>query len=116
MPRAKPKKTIKIVVGHDEWTCHLWRSRAYIKKHGDDSMAMTTPGSLLIDFRDDELSVDVVAHELTHAYFKYLHLDSTTNLQVEDFEEIVASWLGTNFMRFAKQANELYDGLRGTVP
>jgi hypothetical protein len=113
--RAKPKVVLKVIIGNDEWTCRLWRTKPYIKLYGDDSGAITSPNEFLIDFRDDELSLEVVAHELTHAYFKYLHLDSVIGLDVDNLEEIVASWLGKNHLRFTEMAQTLYSQLKGTA-
>jgi hypothetical protein len=113
MAKAKPKVIFKMQIANDEWTILLWRAKPYIRMHGDDSGAITTPAKKLMEFRDDELCLEFVAHELFHAYFKYLHLDSTVSLKIDDVEEVIASWLGSNFQRFTDQANLIYAKLKG---
>jgi hypothetical protein len=115
VPRAKPKLIIKTTISGEEWTLKLWRSKAYEKLHGDDSAAITTPDENLIEFKENELSLETVAHEMFHANFKYLHLDSTTSLIIDDVEEIIASWIGRQHAAFSSHAIAIYQQLTGEI-
>ena len=111
MAKRKPKAQVRVLINEDEWTCRLWRSKTYEKMHGDDSGAITDVVEKTIDFRDDEFTLEVVGHELTHVYFKYLHLDSVVAPKIQDIEEIFSSWLGANFQKFNERVFQVYNGL-----
>ena len=106
--RAKPRATLEVQVNGLAWTCRIWRPKPYVKMHGDSSTAMTLPADRILDFRTDDFTEDTVGHELTHAFFKYLHLDSVNSPAIEDIEEIVASWLGANYKQFYEKANTIF--------
>jgi hypothetical protein len=111
--RAKPRATFEVQVNGLAWNCRIWRPKPYVKMHGDNSTAITVPGERIIDFRTDEFNQEVVGHELTHAFFKYLHLDSVHSPAIEDIEEIVASWLGANYIQFYEKSNAIYSAFKG---
>lgn len=114
MAKAKPKVQFKVQINDETWTCRLWPVKSYVKMHGNDSDAITDLTSKTMDFKDDALTLENVAHETMHAYFKYLHLDSVVNPKIEDVEEIIASWIGLNFEKFYHKVKlifkELSDG------
>lgn len=111
MAKRKPKAEVTVQINEDTWTCRLWKSKTYEKMHGTDSGAITDPESKTIDFRDDEFTVETTGHELMHAYFKYLHLDSVVNPDINSIEEIIASWAGYNSQKFAEKVMVVYTGL-----
>lgn len=111
MAKRKPKAEVQVLINEDTWTCRLWRAKTYEKLHGDDSGAITDVVEKFIDFRDDEFSLETVGHELTHVYFKYLHLDSVVDPKIKDIEEIFSSWLGANFQKFYEKTFQIHNGL-----
>jgi hypothetical protein len=111
MAKRKPKTSIKLQVNEEMWTCQLWPAKVYEKLHGNDSNAITDIEECTIDFRDDAVTLAICGHELMHAYFKNLHLDSVVQPKIEDVEEIIASWIGANFVKFYHKANLIYSAL-----
>jgi hypothetical protein len=111
MAKAKPKAQFKIQINEESWTCRLWPVKTYIKLHGNDSDAITDLLDRTMDFKDDALTLENVAHEAMHAHFKYLHLDSVVNPKIDDIEEIIASWIGSNFEKFYHRVNLIYKEL-----
>ena len=112
--RAKPLATLTLQIQEDTWTLRLWRGRAYERLHGEDSGAITDVIDKTIDFNNDETTLETVGHELFHAYFKYLHLDSVVEPKISDVEEIVASWIGSNLDKFHEKVHYVYNNLKGT--
>jgi|SRR6266853_2138735 len=112
MSKAKPKTSFEIQVSEDTWTCHLWKAKSYIKLFGDDSGAIMDPDEKTLNFRDDNLEPEIIGHELMHAFFGYLHLDSVVDPRIDDIEEIMASWQGTNFIRFHEKVVAIYEALK----
>lgn len=109
--RAKPLATMSLVINEDTWTCSLWRAKSYNKKFGEDSEAITYPADKTVDFSDDNFDMETVRHELFHAHFKYLHLDSVVDANVDDIEEILASWIGSHLDKFQAKCNLVLSGL-----
>ena len=76
-----------------------------------DWAAKTIPTEKVILFWEDFLSFGVVAHELFHAYSAYFHLHSS-NVQMRDYEEIVADFLEKRLDTFHKHAKEVWRQVR----
>lgn len=72
------------IICHD-WNINLLSPEAYINKHDDSSRAITTTTKREIDFRTDEFTIDLIRHELYHAYIDY-QINFFTK-DVEDQEE-----------------------------
>lgn len=113
MAKRKPKASYKIQINDESWVCRVWPAKTYVKMHGNDSDAITNLVDKYMDFKDDAFLIETVSHELMHAYFKYLHLDSVVNPKIEDIEEIIASWMGTNYDKFYHKVNLIYSTLKG---
>lgn len=111
MAKSKVKAQLKIQINDEMWVCKLWSAKAYEKQFGKDSDAITEISPRYLNFRDDAFNKDVVGHELMHAYFKYLHLDSVETPKIYDIEEIISSWIGYNFEKFYHKANLIYSSL-----
>ena len=109
--RAKPKATLTIQIQEDSWTLKLWRKKSYDRKFGEDSDGITFASDKEINFREDAFTLDLVSHELFHAYFKYLHLDSVTSPTVDGLEEIMASWIGLNLDKFHEKVHYSFNAL-----
>ncbi len=52
-----------------------------------------------------------IAHELFHAAWPALHLESTTEISLDDFEEIIASYMETNYAKIYERVNTIYTAL-----
>jgi hypothetical protein len=112
MAKNKPKVQYKIQINEESWICRVWPAKIYEKMHGTDSDAITDLVAKTMDFRDDALTLENVAHEAMHAHFKYLHLDSVVNPKIDDIEEIIASWIGSNFEKFYYKVHLIFNELK----
>ena len=109
--RAKPKAQVVVSINDDAWTCRLWRAKTYERIHGTDSGAITIEAERIMDFHDTHFSEINVAHELFHAYFNYLHLESISEPKLDDIEEVLASWIAANLHKFSNKVGEVMLGL-----
>jgi len=91
-------KTTAVIKG-EKWVLEILTQKAFEKKHGMESRAMTVLDKRLIEF-NAELSLGVLAHELLHAEVKYFHLESTTALTPADFEEILCCFMQYNLIKY----------------
>jgi hypothetical protein len=115
MAKRKPRLTYETLIKEDKWTCKLWTARSYIAEHDDESNGITLGDKREIHFREDDFSMSIVAHEVFHAYFKYTHIDSTSNIKSDDAEEIAASLMGSNFIRYFDKCMEIYNAIKSKV-
>lgn len=115
MAKAKFKAQLKVQINDEMWSCKLWPVKVYEKRFGEDSDAITDTEARTMNFKDDAFTVEIIGHELTHAYFKYLHLDSVENPKIDDVEEIIASWMGYNLEKFYHKVNLIYTSLKGSI-
>jgi hypothetical protein len=102
---AHEVKSTILVKGND-WTVYLTGPEDYAKINGEDSAAMTWTTQRQIYFRTDEINIDVVRHELFHAYFAESHIESA-NLTAIQAEEVGCSIFGEYGETIVKQAREL---------
>lgn len=111
----KPKNRTFVQIKDETWQCYLWSNSSYKKVHGNDSGAVALVDKKELHFREDEFSIDSVGHELVHAYWTTLHLESTISLKIDDMEEIVASFIGGNFINFYQNTLHVYNELKGDL-
>jgi hypothetical protein len=114
--KLKPIARTFVQVKNETWHCYLWKTKQYDKKWGKDSAAITLINDKEIHFRDDyEFNPETIAHELVHAYWTTLHLDSTKEMNIDKIEEIVASFIGKNFIDFYSDTLHVYNELKKDV-
>lgn len=113
--RAKPKATLTIQIYDDTWTLNIWRNKSYERLFGDDSDGQTLANKYTIEFDESAFTLDLVGHEMFHAYFKYLHLDSVTKPNIGDVEEVVASWIGANLDKFHEKVHYVFNTLKESL-
>jgi hypothetical protein len=70
-----------------KWKLQVLESDKFRKKF-EDCEGITIPETRRIYFLEDELDIEVVEHELVHAYMDGLCLDSTREVSKDDLEEI----------------------------
>lgn len=114
--KAVPIASVFVQIKEHNWECLLWKTRQYEKIHGKDSRAIS-----ILDYRqihlknDEDFTIETIAHELLHAYWTHLHLDSVREMEVDDIEEIVASFMGGNLINFYSSTMFIYNELKGYV-
>lgn len=81
--------TIPITILNKSWTIRLISKKRFKRKHGDFH-AITATHKRYIDLKPKHADLETIIHELFHAYYYELCLDSTTKLTLADQEEIFA--------------------------
>lgn len=109
---AREEQTTILVKGNT-WTVYLATPERYVELNGTDSAAVTWPNHKKIYFRTDEVNVEVVRHELFHAYFAESHVESA-DLTALQAEEVSCSIFGEYGDQITKQARELKRWLSAT--
>jgi len=87
-------KTYKTTIKDVEWVFRLMDKKPYIELHGSESLAITNPDKMEVDFRSDGINGQVVGHELFHVYSVSCGTHSTNGITKEDMEEIAAEIVG----------------------
>lgn len=91
------------------WDVNVFSPDDYINKHGTDSRGITVTDKFIMDFREDELNIELVVHELVHAY-----LDSQVNffsIEEDKQEENVAEFFEKFGSRIIHDSRIIYDQL-----
>lgn len=95
------------------WKLSVQRDEEYIKHHGGDSEGITVGSQRHIYIKESALYLEVVLHELGHAYFQSC-LTYTANLNEEDIEEVFCeiianhgSQMVTDARRYTKYLKEI---------
>ncbi len=105
-------KPIKIKIKDIEWSFAVLGDQEYVRKHGADSQGITDKDDKLVHFKESRLSLALVKHELLHVYFSSCCIDSATELQAEDAEEIAAEIIAHHGEDLLKISKKLYNSLK----
>lgn len=81
-----------ILIRGQKWTVHLQSNEAFDAQHDGEDRGATLISDKAIYFNLDFLDIKVVRHELVHAYFSTLYVESA-DLTIEQYEEILAEFL-----------------------
>lgn len=100
------KKSFTFSIRGHKWKFVLLPDSDYVKKHGATT-GMTIPDLKVVDFKLSEFTKWHVAHELTHVYTSYMHLDSS-NITASDMEEIMASFIASDIDEFITMRDKIY--------
>lgn len=98
----------------DKWTLKIVTMKE-MKKLADGS---ATTSGLCVDaektiyIREDSVDYGTIAHELFHAYWSYLYLSDTSNICLDDAEEIGASFFAAEGEEMVKTAKRFYKALK----
>jgi hypothetical protein len=110
---------IKRKIHKDKWALIIVTPRE-MKKHADgdkDTAGLCVAHAKTIYIRNDSVEYAVIAHELFHAYWSYLYLSDTNDINLTDAEEIGASFFaaeGEEMVKKAKQYTRELQKLHGT--
>lgn len=85
------------------------------KKHNPESMAHVEKSKKEIIFDKSELSLKVVIHEVTHAFINQCHLGSTSDISLEDFEEVICELMEDHIFDIISVSEEIYRELSKIV-
>lgn len=97
----------------DKWTFKIVTLKEIAKQADNiEAAGLCVPYEKTIYIREDSVEYGVVAHELFHAFFSYLHLSDTNNIALDDAEEICASLIAAEGEELVKMAKKLTKDLK----
>lgn len=99
----------KVQIFGDEWVIYLVDDDDEVIAE-KDSAAETDPEKHEIHFREGEITMSVIMHELWHAYFSYTNTD-TANLDNNQMEEVSAQVFAYNAIKMTEQAKNIHNRL-----
>lgn len=99
-------KTIVRNIRGSDWTFNVMTKRAYEKKHGDDSAAITTTNARYVDIQSDHLAPAILRHELLHIYVN-MSSTSSSDLKPDQVEEMCAEIIGTHGLEICMIADDI---------
>lgn len=102
---------MKVVILGKSWRVKVVSPKTYMKNHGDDSDAITDLNKRVIDFRNDEFNIEVIRHEIFHAFLEE-SMVSRASLTPEQVEEIAAEIVGRYAEEICNLGNEILNKLR----
>lgn len=102
---------IDIKIMGDIWTVTLYSPEAYKRKHSDDSAGLTIAKLRKIELDSSELDLELVIHELVHAYKSYQYVDSA-ELKDDQLEEVYADLFAHHGEQIISDAKKLLKHLR----
>lgn len=100
------------------WELRILPNKKYHKKRGKDSLGQTLSWKRRIDLHksavsfNDESSLELIVHELLHAYLGEMCVQSTENISNDDFEEIYAELLAKRGKELLALADHLLDEVK----
>jgi len=98
----------------DKWTIKVVSIKEMKKVNdGDpDAEGLCDIENKIIYIREDTISYNTIAHEVFHAYWSYLHLDHTNNIEVVDVEEIAASFFASEGEEMVNKSKSIFKKLK----
>lgn len=99
--------TMVVLVKGIKFKVRLLEKKVYIKKHSENSYAHCDRQERELVFRKDHIKKKTIIHEVTHAFINSIHLGSTDDLTINDFEEIICEMLEDHLMDINKLSNQI---------
>lgn len=102
-------RSFKFKINDTTWTGALITAEEAIEQDddGEGFSAMFSPVEKMLFVTEGNITKEDIAHELLHLYVDCLCTNSA-NLDVKQFEEIIAEFIGHNVEKFIKKRNMLY--------
>jgi len=103
----KTKATIKDI----DWEFVVVEDNTYDRIYGRDSHGITIKDVLSVYIRKSSLSKKLIIHELLHVYVSSCCINSMTELQTSDMEELCAEILEFHIDELVNHAKKIYNKL-----
>ena len=100
----------KYEIYSDQWVIYLAEDDDHVVAE-EDNAAITDSSSKEIHFRRSDLTLKVVMHELWHVFFSYCYLSDTTNMTLEDIEEVSAALFSDRAEKIVEIGKDIYNKL-----
>ena len=105
-------KPLRVTIKDIPWTVKLLLDKDYEDKNGKGSQAITHKDDKIIEIKQQYLCTHVIKHELFHAYCSSCCIDSMTDLETHDMEEIAAEIMAYHAEDISKLSTKLYNTLK----
>jgi hypothetical protein len=96
----------------DRWKCFVYDHEDFVERFGEGMSAFTDPPRKQIFFVAEDLDMQIVRHEIFHAFTTYLCLDSVA-LEPEQLEEIYCEMFGKDGPKMMDLSAKILKRLRG---
>lgn len=107
-------EVLKFQVLGKPWMLRVLKRRKFAITHGLGAVAATYVNRRVIDLGPDGLDIETIRHELVHAFFGELCLNSAT-LDRDAFEEITAEFVSKRAPELLKIADEILKQLHKII-
>ena len=98
---------IRRKINEDKWVIRIVSEKEMKRQTGDKTTAgLCIAYNKTILIRDDSIEYEIIAHELYHAYWSYLYLSDTSDIHLDDAEEIGASFFAAKGEIMVKKAKQ----------
>lgn len=101
----------KFNLNGDDWEAYLVTKEELIEHYAEDGEtepdAFVDTENRCLFVSERCVSKEILGHELLHMFVESFHINSA-NLDVDQFEEIIAEFLGYSVDKFIKTRNQLY--------
>ena len=101
------KRPLKFNILGKSWTIEVLTKKRYKRKHGKDSVGITTPDKRKIEISPYGFDRETVIHELVHAYIAEMCLHSC-DLDDDNLEEVFAELMSKRGFELLALSDDLY--------
>ncbi len=108
---VKPLAECEIQVMDSLWKCRLIKPATFKRLHGSGTAVVDFENKIL-DFDVKEFQLELITHELSHIYYDALPIESTNKIKIEDFEEILCSFMGRHNTVIYEKSNYIFNKFR----
>ena len=108
--QTKEAKHFTYSILGDQWTVYK------VNEHDNVIMEPGSEAETNLDLHEiyfKDVNLDAVVHEISHIYFRATYIRFTSNLSVNDMEEICVALIADRGALILKQSNEIYNILKG---
>jgi hypothetical protein len=97
----------------DKWTIQVLSTKEIERlADGREVLGLCDAENRMIYIHRDSVDYKTISHEIFHAYWSYLHLDDTNNIEVTDVEEIAASFFSSEGEEMVRKAKRITKDLQ----
>ena len=101
--------TITFNILNKEWRLKLLKNKKHKKKNGKDNVGVTKYWKREISIPVAGADLETIVHELNHAYRAEMCMGSTSEITVDDMEEICCELMAKRGRELLDLADELFE-------
>jgi hypothetical protein len=105
-------REVKTKINGVSWAVIIVNTKEMKKQKVGDFAGLCVAKDKTIYIHEDDVNIEVVTHELFHAYVSDLHLDDTNEVSLADVEEIFAGLITAKGEKMINQAKRVTKKLK----